>query len=42
MLPYFETILISLVSGILILKIIMQVNIIGKVKQERKKLKCKN
>lgn len=41
MLAYFETSLISLVSVILIFKIIMQVIIIGKVKHERKKLKQK-
>ncbi len=42
MLVYFETSLISLISIILILKIIKQAFIIGKVKHERKKLKSKN
>lgn len=39
---YFETSLVSLLSIILILKIIKQVIAIGKIKHERKKLKSKN
>jgi len=39
---YFETSLISLISIILIFKIIKQALIIGKVKHKRKELKSKN
>lgn len=42
MFVYFETSLVSLVSIILIFKIIKQVIAIGKLKHERKKLKSKN
>jgi len=42
MMAYFETSLLSLVSIILILKIIKQVIAIGKGKRERKDLKAKN
>ena len=41
MMAYFETSLLSLISVILILKIVKQVLIIGKVKHERKDLKAK-
>jgi hypothetical protein len=42
MLIYFELSLVSLISIILIFKIIKQALIIGKVKQERKKLNTEN
>jgi hypothetical protein len=42
MMDYFETSVLSLISIILILKIIKQVLIVGKVKQERKKSNTKN